>query len=41
VTRDRFELVSVQAVDMMPQAAQIEALALLRRQSPSGGILLP
>jgi 23S rRNA (uracil1939-C5)-methyltransferase len=31
VTRGRFELVSVQAVDMMPQTAQIEALALLRR----------
>jgi 23S rRNA (uracil1939-C5)-methyltransferase len=32
VTRGRFELVSVQAVDMMPQTGLIEALALLHRR---------
>jgi 23S rRNA (uracil1939-C5)-methyltransferase len=31
LVRGRFELVSVEAVDMMPQTRQVEALALLRR----------
>jgi 23S rRNA (uracil1939-C5)-methyltransferase len=29
-----FEIVSVQAIDMMPQTLQVEALALLRRHTP-------